>query len=151
MARENHNTKNKAQKDFYNRYIKEQNYEPTIDESLRFETSNDKREDFSIQQASQKRKEPAKDIIVRHLKENWLSWTESIVGVILFFFFVTFQISLSKAEQSIENNTSDITNLENKVDKQSEKIEEKLEHITEKNHQQDLEIQKNSIMLEEKE
>lgn len=156
MARNTgHTTKSKVEKDFYTRYIKEQDYEPTIDDSLPFKTSNDKSEDFTLQQAERKRKEPTKDIVIRHLEENWVKWIFSVVGVALFYFFITFQVNLSKTETKSLENEKDITTLDSKVektterlDKEIDKLEDKIDLEKEKNQQQDLQIQRNSLLID---
>lgn len=152
-----HTAKNKAQKDFYTKYIKEQNYEPTVDDSLDFDTSNDKDEDFSLQKATRKRKEPKKDIILRHFEENWVRWLFSFVGVALVYFFFTFQVNLSKTDIRSLENEKDITNLDSETDKTKERLNNKIEKIDnkieiekEKNQKQDLNIQRNSILIETK-
>ena len=150
-------TKNKVQKDFYSKYIKEQNYEPTVDDSLNFDTSNDKEEDFSLQKADRKRKEPKKDLILRHFEENWVKWLFSFVGIALLYFFFTFQVNLSRTDTRSLEKEKDITNLDSKeeksterLDNEIEKLEAKIETEKEKNQQQDLNIQRNSILIENK-
>ena len=152
-----HTPKSKIQKDFYTRYIKEQNYEPTVDESLGFDTSNDKEEDFSLQKAERKRKEPKKDIILRHFEENWVKWVFSFAGIALLYFFFTFQVNLSRTDSRSLENEKDISNLNvdtdkevERLDKEIEKLEGKIELEKDKNQQQDLNIQRNSIMIENK-
>ena len=152
-----HNSKSKAQRDFYTKYIKEQNYEPTIDESLSFDNSNNKEEDFSLQRAPRKRRESNSEIFKRHFSENWLTWLVSVIGISLFYFFVTFQLNLSKIDSKSNENEKDISNLDSKIDKevnkkdsQIEKLEDKIEIERDKNQQQDLKIQKNTLTIDSK-
>lgn len=132
-----HIPKSKQERAAYVNYIRKLDYEPTKDEALDFSESSDKAADYSIEKANKVKRLTTWEQFQFHFEENWIKWLIAGVVVIISFFAVSSQVSISglniKQDQS---------------DKEIEIINTDLKEIKSTNHNQDMKIQKNEIMIE---
>lgn len=132
-----HQSKNRWERSAYVDYIKQQNYEPTKEEGLNFNDSQNKETDYSIQKSPNKRKRQFSDIMKEHFSENWPNYLAGSFTFILLFLTVDSKIDIATIVEKL-NGTS--TNIES--------IKEDQKELLKSNHEQDLKIQENKLNLE---
>lgn len=132
-----HMSKSSNERAQYVRYIKTQDYEPTQEEGLDFDDTNDKDEDYSVGKTNKPKRLTTKEQLQEHFNKHWIEYLIGGAGIVAAFFIFTAQIDLNKHEFQIEQNKSGLENLNTKV-----------EENTKHDNQQDLQIQENKIRLE---
>lgn len=137
MRHRNHSAKNQRQREYYSKGIKKLDYEPTLDESLKFQESDDTKADLSLSETNQSRPPAIKDKIADHFRENWIYWAVGGVALLLIFFVFDFNRDMGRVEGKIEHIDESVTN-----------INSHFESIYKKNNEQDLMIKENELRLE---
>lgn len=145
--RSKHIGKSKAERDRYNQSIKNLDFEPTQSESINFNESNEKDEDYSAQTSNKPRRRPLTHTIGDHFRENIAAYFMSLVGFFLLFFMIDSKVDIATIKEKIlgidersNGIKSELENIENKVEKNSEKI-----------HEQEIKMILNSVQNEKKE
>jgi len=135
--RKGHMGKSKMERDYYSRFIKNLDYEPTIDETIKFPETDDTKRDFSLPKSSDKRKVSLKQKLSDHFEENWIRWVIGAFVVLLIFLMYDSKVDIKGIETNVDNIKEDMKDV-----KGSQK------EIQNKLHEQDLKIQENKIKLE---
>ncbi len=118
-------------------YIRKLDYEPTKDEALDFSESTDKGPDYSIQKANKVKRLSTWEQFQLHFEDNWVKWVIAGVAIVISFFIVTSQVSISGLGIKQDQTSKDI-----------EKINGDIDDLEKANNAQDLKIQKNEINIE---
>lgn len=79
--------KTPREREYFTREIKKVDYQPTIDESLDFHSSDDNQSDLSISKVAATRPPKIKERLADHFKENWITWVVGGISVLLVFLF----------------------------------------------------------------
>lgn len=133
----NHKQKNSSERNAYGRYIKQRNYEPTMDEALEFDESANSEAYYSTQNSGSSRKRKFNDQFKDHFTENYMNW---LFGLALF--IGVYMIFDSKLNFAVLFERTD--QMSNKIDK----IESKQIHQNSQIQEQNLKIQKNALKIE---
>lgn len=132
-----HVSKSRPERDYYSKYIKSQDYEPTVDETLKFPSTDDDKKDFSNSKTRKRRKLTFQQQFSDHLNENWPKWIGgSIVAILLWLMFDS-KIAINGINYNVNTLKEDIQEM-----KQTDK--ETNEHL----QKQDLNIRENQIRIE---
>ncbi len=132
-----HVSKTKPERDYYSKYIKSQDYEPTIDETLKFPSTDDDKKDFSNSRTRKKRKPTFQQQLSDHWHENWPKWIGGGIVAILFWLMFDSKIEINSINYNVNDIKEDIQDMK-KVDKETN------EHL----QNQDLNIRENQIRIE---
>jgi hypothetical protein len=131
--------KSHRERQYYSKAINQLDYEPTFEEDIEFgESDQPKKEDFSIPRSKKPRPSSASEKVRTHLKENWIVWLFSAIGLIILYYGLTFNRDLGKIEGTVTEIKEDVKDL-----KTSNKT------INDKLHSHDLEIQKNTFTIQQ--
>jgi hypothetical protein len=138
MKRENtHVPKTRPEKDYYARYIKTQDYEPTVDETLKFPSTDDDKKDFSNQKSKKKRKTSFQQKVIDHFEENWIKWLGGLIITILLWLMFDSKISIAGIDFKVGRIQEDVKEL-----KQTDK------ETNDRLQRQELDIRENQIKIE---
>lgn len=134
-----HASKSRFERDYYTRYIKSRDYEPTVDESLKFEDSSDSKPDYSEPTTNKSRKVSLKHQLEDYIKENWIPGAIGLIVVIGGYFMGSSQISMGKIETLLFKMDEDVKEIKedikgsntklDKIDDQSKENSWKLDQI----------------------
>lgn len=111
MSRASHVGKNKFEKQYYNRVIHEQDYDPTIDDSLEFSDSDKGDDEVKITRNQELQRVSGWVKAGEFIKENWMKFVVSAIACLLLFFVFNFNRDIGKLEgrfDSIEKNSTDM-------------------------------------------
>lgn len=133
--------KSKAERDYYNRMIKNLDFEPTQSESIDFNDSNDKEEDYSVQKSNKARRRPLTHTLTDHFRENVAAYIMSFLGLVLFYFMIDSKVDLATIKEKIVGVDEKMNNYKD----QSKDLNSKVDQNQEKLHQLEIEIIKNSV------
>ena len=137
-SRNTRGAKSNREREAYVRYIRKQDYEPTVDDTLSFAQSSTAGEELSKPTASYKRPIRFQDQIKIYIKDHWLEGIFSIVILLLLYFMIDSKIDMAKATTQISN-----------IEKNETNITQDLNAKTSKDHEQDLDIRENKIRIEQ--
>jgi len=143
-----HTGKNRDERKVYSDYIKSQDYTPTVDESLKFNDTTDDDNEFSVEKNKKRRKRPFREIIQEKLEENWFQIILSIVAFVLVFFTIDAKVGLAKLFERTENINSTLGDIKNEIKDNNSELVKSIDEIEKKNHNQDLRIQKNDLIIQ---
>lgn len=135
--RSSHNSKNPNQKRAYINYIRSQEYEPTLEEGLNFEESDDKDLNFDEPTSRRKRKEPFFDKLRTHFEDNWVGWIISGVVLVMVYFMIESRVDIARLFERVDI-----------ISKSSDQLNTDIKEIKDNQHEQDLKIQENKIKTE---
>lgn len=133
----NQQSKSMQEKAHYKRYIRQLDYEPTLDERVEFPESDKTDKEYSVSTLPPARRETILESLGEHLKENWLAWLIGIFAVVLVFLMVESKVDIAKIFEKTETIKENVNDLEDDIEK-----------LKEKDHEQDLEIQEVKIKSE---
>lgn len=133
-----HTYKNQREKANYKRYIRQLDYEPTLDERVNFPESDKTDEELSISETSKRRRESNSEIIGEYIKKNWVAWLIGIFTLGLLYFMGDAKIDIARLFEKNETNKENIIKNTSEIEKQKEI-----------NHKQDLNIQENRHNIED--
>lgn len=133
---------------YYHDFIKNQDYVPTVDDSLNFEETTNNDKEFKVEENKRRRPKPIKEQLIDHFTERWITY---VIGVLTFVFsYLMFNAKVDIArifvkteniEKNVDKVSSDIKELNNKTD-------QKIDALKEKSNEQDMKIKENEIKLE---
>jgi len=133
-----HTYKNQMEKANYKRYIRQLDYEPTLNESVNFPESDKTDKEFSISNVPDTKRESNSEIIGEYIKKNWLPWSIGIFAFILIFLTVDSKVDIATIFEKTET-----------IKENLDEIKDDIEDIKKTNHNQDLKIQENKFKTEE--
>ncbi len=143
-----HVPKSGMEKRYYNDFIKSQDYTPTVDESLKFEETTDENNEFKVEPNKKRRPKSFKEQFSEHFGEHWIYYVIGVVTLVVSFFMVESKVDIARIfeknsgiEKNIETISSDIKDLD-------KKIEKGIDELKEENHEQDMKIQENKLKME---
>lgn len=124
--RTSHVGKNNSERKFYTKAIKELRVEPTLDESLDFQESDDVSPDFTVPETTKKRRVSLKYQIREYITENWYYWLPTVIVTFAIpWFFNKFsdhndrliktETRLEYTQKSIDEVKTDIKEISNKL------------------------------------
>lgn len=137
MRKFNHKTKSQKKREAYYKAVRTVDYEPTVDDSLQFPVSDDKKSDYSTPTEHRARPPKISERISEHVKEYWIAWLVAAIGVVLVFFIFNFNRDMGKVEGKIEGLSTSVSEFKGDVRNLNDKV-----------HAQDLAIQKNQLEIE---
>jgi len=124
-----HIPKSNAHREYYVKVLKNLDYEPTVDDTLKFPETDDKDKDYSLPTTEKRRRLPFKTQIREHFEENWIKYVVGIISAVLFFLMVESKIDISVIKEKINNLREDIIEVKsltkenrNKLDNQEKEI-----------------------------
>ncbi len=132
-----HTGKSKTQKTNYKRYIDKLDLEPTLDDTIQLNGSDQSGEELSEPTIRVKRKISTGDQIKNHLSLYWINWVIIGVGILLIYLFIESKIHFSGIDKDINNHNTSIST-----------INQSIKDIENCNHRQDLDIQNNKLCIE---
>ena len=106
-----HAGKSKSAREYYTKAIKHLDYEPTLDESLKFPESDDTQRDYSVQKSPKRRKPTIKQQFLDHWEENWVRWLIAGVGIVLLYLMVDSKIAITAINGKVDNIKEEVTEL----------------------------------------
>lgn len=125
-ARTSHVGKSSYERDYYKKRINEVNYDPTNDESLEFDQSDDTKKDYSPTTGGRLQKEGLNQKISIFLKDNLFGIIISTIGSIAIFVLSFFAVTLNREsgvhEQKIENITESVKTINEALSKQTDTL-----------------------------
>lgn len=124
-----HTGKSKAEREYYSKSLKHLDYQPTVDETMKFPETDDSARDYSVPTSTHRRKTTIKQQIIDHFEENWIKWVFVGVSIVIFYLMVDSKISISTIGTKVEVIKEDVSEL-----KKAEKDN------VERFHKQDLQI-----------
>jgi hypothetical protein len=130
--------KTPQEKSNFKRYIRELDYEPTMDERFKFSESDIGDKDFSISQALVSPSPSGISRLKDYFSENWIAWLVGGVVIILTFLMIESKVDLAKLFEKVDQNKEEINS-----------VKEDVKTINEVNHNQDLKIQEIQIRHEQ--
>ncbi len=129
----NHIAKTPKHKEYYMKNLKNMDYEPTIDEAIKFQDTDDNERDFSIPKSSNARPLPFFDQLKNHFEKNWIGYVISIGCLVLIFLMFDSKKEFSRIDITINNVKEDVTELKVICKENSDKIHKtELELLDEK-------------------
>lgn len=117
-----HVGKSQQEKDFYGRYIKSLDYEPTLDESIDFASTEKAGEELSESSSKRAPRGRLKYNLVSYFSEHWLEWVIGALVIISLFLINESRITTTIMSKNIEDTnknvdevTTDIKEINTKV------------------------------------
>ena len=132
-----HAGKSRAEKEYYSKALKHIDYEPTVDETMKFPETDDAARDYSTPTSTHRRKTPIKQQIIDHFEENWIKWVIVGASIVIFYLMVDSKIAISTIGTKVDVIKEDVSEL-----KKAEKDNQK------RFHQQDLQIQEARLRID---
>ena len=129
MNRVTHVVKNRSEKQYYNKEIHKQNYDPTVDDSLEFFDSDRGDDEIRITKNQRLQKVSGWVKVGDFIKDNWMKVVLSAVSFILVFFIFDFNRDIGKIEGrmfSYENSSVDLKGL---ISTATEKMSDVLQRL----------------------
>ena len=136
MTKHMHAGKSKKEKEYYKMAIHKLDYEPTVDDSLKFPASDSTEEDLSVSKTQKMQTINKVDKIAEYIKNNWINWVIMIIAAALSFFIYHFNGDMGEVKGRLFGVSENINRIESLV---KENIDE--------NHKQDLLINENKIRM----
>ncbi|MBN8652650.1 MAG: hypothetical protein J0L67_14555 [Cytophagales bacterium] len=132
-----HTTKNPAQRRSYSKAIKDLTYDPTVDDSLSFSSSDDPTDKYKVEDVPPKRPISFGDRLV-DIRDKY-GWTVvgSIILVLATYFVFDFNHDLTEVKTKQEGTKEDV-----------EDVKSDIEKINDKNQQQDLKLKEQEVKLQ---
>lgn len=135
-GRDVHVPKSDQMKKDYRRYINTLDYQPTVDERLDFNQTNQSGEDLSTVDTAKKRPSDLSEIIKDHLRSNWLAWVLVALSVGIGYLVFDSKVVFTHYETILTMHNEKLNNLKNTE-----------ADLQKSDRSQDLKIQENSILL----
>lgn len=153
-SRSSHASKSPAQRTAYQKYIRSTEKQPTLDESIPFDTTLQKGEEFSEPTSKRKRAIPVPQKIREHFESHWIEWLLTVFAIISIYVYIDTKIQIAVLETNFVNQ-KELThkievNLQESNNSQfykNEKIEDSIHDLDKDNSSQDLIINEIKIRL----
>ena len=111
--RNSHTGKSYQEKETYKRYLSKKDYEPTVNESLDFRSTEKPGEDLTEPSVTKKRAVSFNYAVSEHLKENWIKYL--IAGCVIIGVFLVYDSRLKF--ELFDYKLSDIKDISKKIEK----------------------------------
>jgi len=134
---QSHVPKSNLEKEYYMKGIKNFDYEPTVDEAIKFPVTDNTDRDFSVQTSPHRRKSNFNESFFNHLEDNWIKWLIAGIGFVIFYLMVDSKIDITRILTNVENLKQDVTRLNDGQEQNAEKIQK-----------QEIEIEKTKMKIE---
>ncbi|MGD9874405.1 MAG: hypothetical protein AB7T27_09040 [Kiritimatiellia bacterium] len=121
MTRKSHIAKTQGQRQAYNRYIQQLDYEPTVDEALRFANSTQPGEELTEPTSKRKRSLNTGERFRDHIIQNWLNWVVGVVAVVLLWLMYDSKIDFARMSATMENQKESLDKVEQAEGKNADK------------------------------
>ena len=79
----NHKTKSQRKREALYKAVRTVDYEPTVDDSLQFPSSDDKKSDYSTPTEQRTRPPKMSERISDHVKEHWIAWLVGAIAAVM--------------------------------------------------------------------
>jgi len=122
MNRVNHVAKSRGEKQYYNKEIHKQNYDPTVDDSLDFYDSDRGDDEIRITKNQKLQQVSGWVKVGEFLKENWMKVVLSAVSFILVFFIFNFNRDIGKIEGRMFSYESSSVEFKGVINSATEKL-----------------------------
>ena len=132
-----HTPKSQAEREYYSKALKHLDYQPTVDDTIKFPETDDANRDYSLPTSSVRRRPKLKQQILSHFEENWIKWLLAGISIIIFYLMVDSKIGISTIDTKVDIMKEDILEL-----KGTEK--ENIERF----HKQDLQLQETKLRVD---
>jgi len=106
--RNRHVGKSFAQRSAYGRYIRILDYEPTLDESIDFGSTEKGGEELSESISKRPSRGHTKKVIFDHLKENWITWLLGALVVLGLYLVNESRVTTAIMGNTLNENTKSI-------------------------------------------
>ncbi len=143
-----HIGKNQGEKQFYSEFIRSQNYTPTVDDSLKFEQTTDDNNEYAVEKNRKRRKRPIGEVISEKWEEYWFQIVTGIGALVFGFFMVDAKVGIAQLFERTENINSNINEVKSLIKDNKQDIDNSIEKIEDKNHEQDLIIRENEVNIQ---
>lgn len=100
----------------YNRAIRTQRYEPTLDETLDFKETSEAGEDLSEPAKNRRRPINHKSRIKDHFLENWANWLVGALAIVGLYFMIDAKVELARVDARVDFNKELTTSLDADLD-----------------------------------
>ena len=97
-GRDVHVPKSDEMKRNYRRYIETLDYQPTVDDRLNFNQTNQSGEDLSEIKTSEKRPSDLSEKIKDHFASNWLVWVLGVLAAGILFLISDSKVTFTRIE-----------------------------------------------------
>lgn len=118
--RNTHVNKTPPQRKQYWKYIESQDYEPTVDEKLRFARTGQGGEELGEPSVKRRRRIKLSTRIGDHLSENWVNWLFAIAGAVLLWLMTGSKVNIASLEANQSSDRDSIKTLQETASKLSE-------------------------------
>lgn len=132
-----HAAKTKSEREYYSKAIRNLDYEPTVDDAIKFPETDEGKSDYSLQRSIHKRRINLKQRVLDHMEENWIKWVLAGTAIVIGYLVYDSKINISVLMTKVETIVSEISELKNNEKANVEKL-----------HQHDLEIQEAKFKIE---
>ena len=122
MSRKRHGTKSNRERALYTSSLRQRPAQPTVEEELDFELTDDGELDYSLPDTPTDRPREAKFRIRDHFRKYWIQWTFSVAGLVVLIFISDFYTSLARLEE------------------RSQQAEKRMDRLNERNENSRMEI-----------
>ncbi len=106
-----HTGKSRPEREYYTKAIKHLDYEPTLDESLKFPETDDTQRDYSVQKSPKRRKPTIKQQLFDHWEENWVKWLIAGVGAVLLYLMLDSKVAITAISGKVDVIKEEVTEL----------------------------------------
>lgn len=137
-GRDVHVPKSDEMKRNYRRYIETLDYQPTVDDRLNFNQTNQSGEDLSEIKTSEKRPSDLSEKIKDHFASNWLVWVLGVLAAGILFLISDSKVTFTRIETILMTQSEKLNDLKS-IDNDLQKND----------RSQDLKIQENRILLDQ--
>jgi hypothetical protein len=120
--RNKHVGKSNAQRFAYNRYIRTLDYEPTINESIDFGSTEKGGEELSESISRRTSRGHTKRVIFDHLKEHWVTWLIGALVILGLYLVNESRVTTAIMGNALNDNTKTIDTVKTDVKSLSNKV-----------------------------
>ncbi|MEQ8519489.1 MAG: hypothetical protein RLN79_02370 [Cytophagales bacterium] len=129
----------------YSKYYRGRDYNPTVPEYHEFDESDQSDESKSDESAFARRPKSNTKLIREHFENNWIPYALGLVLFIGLWFVYDSRIWMTKLDTKLEQLNKDVQKNNSQLDQLEDKIEKETDNLNEKIHQQDLKILENRL------
>jgi len=110
-----HVAKSLDQRSAYARYIKSLDYDPTVDESLEFDSTENAVEELGESRGTRPGEKSSKGAISAHFRSHWIEWIIAAMVIIGLYLINESRVTISILGKSVEENTDSIKDIQTDV------------------------------------
>ncbi|HEY3402585.1 MAG TPA: hypothetical protein VGK59_04300 [Ohtaekwangia sp.] len=131
--RKTHTAKSQSEKQYYSDFIRNRDYSPTVDDSLKFEETTDENSEFKVGSNVRRRGRPLGEQFGDHMHEFWFQYLSGGVALVFIFLMIDSKVDFARLfektdhiEQQIQDVKEEIKDVEQLQKRESEKIYDEL-------------------------